>query len=139
MAAFGREKLHIAESMLQYLRSHPGLQVFVQGRALLPSVALQVLSCYLTAQECQPPQAHCHVAVPYEDAVQTIQTRDLEFSLDGPPLALLHPCRYLAELGRPILQSGPRLPSLTQQLNAAATRHGCRWCPLFNAEDLIEL
>ena len=106
-AAFGRERpqAEAALVLIRYLRGAKGVQIYAGGALLVEwARAESVLQCYLTSLACADRRAHCQVG------------------------AL--PCRHLAKWQFRVDARHPSSPA--DQIQAAAVRLSCDWCPSFN-------
>lgn len=137
-AGFGREREQVARALgcIQQLAGIKGLQVYAGGAMLQERYRAEtVLQCYLQASGCRDPRAHCCVSV---DAGTMWQLGPAmravgigRFSGVGPsPVGrVIVPCRLLVTRGVRYQTDHPS--SEADQLQAAAVREGCDWCPNF--------
>lgn len=155
-AGFGRDRHQaaLALSVLDYLKGVKGLQVFGGGQMLLePHRVAAVLDCFLKACGCDDSRAHCVVVVD-EPTVVAIGggvrepvARPIDVPrLDGiddwlarrpawtEPKRLSFPCRHLLHRNFRFQPDHPA--SREAQIQAAAVREGCDWCPNLNASIL---
>jgi hypothetical protein len=146
LAGFGRtrEQASLALLVVRHMRSIRGFQAFGRGAEMLDRFQIEkVLVCYVQACGCTDPRAHCHVVI--EGLPSAIHVRAPAYGatmaeifpqLDRqhPPPAVAggaatFPCRYLYDRGG---RAHPGHPSThADQIQAAAVRSGCDWCPNF--------
>lgn len=116
-AGFGRSR---AQAQLAYLVIHnmravKGFQAFGRGAQVVEwSRAERVLQCYIQACGCDNPAAHC-----------LVMTGDQQ--QDPFPCRWLHSYGFRPQAGHPA--------SLPEQIQAAAVRQGCDWCPFFQPRE----
>lgn len=148
-AGFGRDRHQaaLALSVLDYLRGVKGLQVFGGGQMLLePHRVAAVLDCFLKACGCDDSRAHCVVVVDEptvvavgggvrQGVVPAIDLPRLDNLADwlerqpaaAQPARVLFPCRYLLQRNFRFQPDHPA--GRLAQVQAAAVREGCDWCP----------
>jgi hypothetical protein len=144
VAGFGisQQQLALAIFVIRELRSSKSLQIFAGGKFLQDKWHIEgVLECVLSANSCSDPHAHCVVIVeedrlssrPYVPHPINI---NINFSSEPP----IHdrfglykvgmrefPCRLLYERGFKFQEDHPS--GEDAQIEAAAVRQGCDWCP----------
>lgn len=149
VAAFGgsKEQLALALFVIQHLRRSSTLQVFGGGKPIQDVWRItEVLECIVTASSCGDTRAHCVVVVD-EDRLGLGPPPPTSFSIhigtepEIPDRFGLwrvgtreFPCRYLFEHGFKFQHGHPS--SEADQIQAAAARAGCDWCPHLRVEPL---
>jgi hypothetical protein len=145
IAGFGRsqQQLALALFVITHLRRSSALQVFGGGKLIQDKWRIaEVLECVVTASSCADTRAHCVVVVD-EDRLgigampPTSVTINFATQPEMPDRfglwrvgAREFPCRYLFEHGFRFQPSHPS--SEAAQIQAAAVRAGCDWCPHLN-------
>lgn len=143
VAAFGttREQISFAIVVINQLRSTKGLQVYGGGKCVQDKWRIEdLLECVITGSSCTDPKAHCTVIVDedrllsHEPHLASLQVYIGEAESAAPDRFGLwrvgtreFPCRYLFEHGFRFQQGHPS--SEADQIQAAAVRAGCDWCP----------
>ncbi len=134
-ASFGKtpNQVAIAISLLETLHGKTGVQVMAAGRRLAHAgVAIPALQCYLTSADLSDPRAHCTMIVPVERLRPDYEPKRAIFELnlfeEKPAIEITSfPCRHLLNRG---FKFQPGHPSTdAAQIEAAAAREGCGWCP----------
>lgn len=143
-ACFGKNQVDVgrAIAVLDYVRTWKGVQIFSGGRLLLNTYGIeQVLSCFLKAQSCKDPSAHCHSIIddPFSDEIEDESLSISIHASEHPPLIqeieikrFLFPCNFLLQRFR-LQKEHPA--TVENQIQAAAVSQGCDWCPNFNQDD----
>lgn len=124
VAAFSAEREEAARalSIIRGLHGTRGLQVFAGGKRVQdPYRVERVLTCYLDASAADDRLAHCVQWVP----------NLFDREQDAPHL---FPCRLLWSFGARVQAAHPSTHQA--QIQAAAVRAGCDWCPLFNPKEM---
>ena len=148
-AGFGtdRTQVTLALSVTKLLLNIKGTMFYAGGKLVMERFRIEsVLSCYLTACGSKDYRAHCHIVI--NDPFQVKSATSDSFSLDmmdfvrmdsqAPAVQCLFPCRFLAGFSDMGL-SGRHPSSQEDQIQAAAVRRGCDWCPSFHPEDFKNL
>jgi hypothetical protein len=149
-AGFGRSREQVARAiaLINLVRGIKGFQVFAGGVRADWARVLRVLECYLQSCSCTDWRAHCHVVVdghrlesPGGGVRDTLPSQIVTHSLrpapgDGLSWAAsaereTFPCRYL--LQRHFHYQPGHPAERGAQVQAAAVREGCAWCPNLNA------
>lgn len=146
-AGFGRTRDQAARALavVQYLGAIKGFQVFAGGAVLQERFRVErVLECYIAATGCADHRAHCVVMVDGDDLYaatgQTSSSIFVTISAAPPPPAKgidldwlenvgrhAFPCRFMRSRGFRYQRGHPS--DEKDQLQAAAVREGCDWCP----------
>lgn len=124
-----------ALALLQYVAGWKTTQVFAAGRlaANVYTVA-EVLECYLQASACTDCSAHCSVIMDDPDSEVAGEVPSLSIAPSWTRQRVevdryLFPCAFL----QPRFSFQPDHPaSPRDQIQAAAVKEGCAWCPYFN-------
>jgi hypothetical protein len=146
LAGFGRSQGQAARALelLRLVRSLKGFQLFVRGALYADAWRVaKVLECYLQSCAAADPRAHCVMMVDerelYEGPPMSMAIHIHAHSRPAPPPGLQwvndigrlpFPCRYLKHYGFRLQRGHPS--SEADQIQAAAVREGCDWCPNFN-------
>lgn len=144
VAGFGRSEGQAARAleMMRLLRGLKGVQVFVRGALSADPWRLQrTLECYLASCGSADPRAHCVVMVSDDELrhglPSSVSLRDMGGRQPPPGLEWVKhigmrpfPCRMVKEYGFRLQPGHPA--SEADQIQAAAVRVGCNWCPNFN-------
>ena len=143
-ACFGKNQADAgrAVALLDYVRAWKGVQIFSRGKLLQsPYHVVEVLNCFLESQSCRDSSAHCHKVIddPFSEEVDEM---GLSFSIrltDQPSLKheveidrFTFPCQLLLHRFR-FQKDHPATPE--DQIQAAAVRQGCDWCPNFDPDN----
>jgi len=144
LAAFAKtqEQAAWALTVIKYVGTWKATQVFTAGRLVeWPWRAVAVIECFLEASSCNDRTAHCHKVImdPYRTLGEVRLPMSISIDLNGDRKLRSElvdhyrfPCRYLLEHGRFRFQtSHPATPE--DQIQAAAVKTGCAWCPCFDA------
>jgi hypothetical protein len=148
-AAFGTDRAQVsfALSVTKLLLKIKGTMFYAGGKLIMERFRIEsVLSCYLTACGSKDYRAHCHTVIndPFQlrsPAAEKFSMSIMDFMRDdshAPTVQCLFPCRYLATYSDMGL-SGRHPSSQEDQIQAAAVRRGCDWCPSFHPEDFKKL
>lgn len=143
------DDIRVGKLLLQYVSKWTGSRVYVSDTEHRSSFQVMlVLECIIKALSCNDPKAHCYVVKDHPVVAQMKSSFGFgAISFDGinPEYAklqqapkLLIPCRYIADHTGLIQHGHPS--SIPDQIQAAAVRHGCHWCPMFDAKkvEIIE-
>lgn len=145
-AGFGVSRDQLANALVAVRNLHriAGFQAFGRGSIIRESFKIErVLECYLTASACSDPRAHCVVVVE-EERLYTRQREPVQMTVSislgstpkpRPDTFGLNkvgmrefPCRFMHQWGFRYQKEHPS--GEPEQLQAAALRLGCEWCPL---------
>lgn len=143
LAGFGRSREQVARALavVRYLRSVKGFQIYAGGSALQEASRVEdVLQCYLEASGCTDPRAHCVVVVDEATLhavgggvrVGAMLDRAWHDVLSSATKHRAFPCRHLLHRNFRFQPGHPS--SEIDQLQAAAVREGCDWCPNLNTK-----
>lgn len=148
-AGFGsdRAQVSLALSATRLMLNIKGTMFYAGGKLVMERFRIEsVLSCYLTACGSKDYRAHCHTVI--NDPFQVKSAASDSFSLDmmdfvrmdsqTPTVQCLFPCRFLAGFSDMGL-SGRHPSSQEDQIQAAAVRRGCDWCPSFRPGDFKKI
>ncbi len=148
-AVFGKDKAQAvsALSVTNLLLKLKGTSFYAGGKLIAAPYRIQsVLTCYLESCGSTDYRAHCHKVI--NDPFQVRQQAEERFSesifdflrspSQAPAVQCLFPCRYLAGFSS-IGLSGLHPSSHEDQIQAAAVRNGCDWCPNFNQKNFKQL
>lgn len=123
-----------AMSLLNYLDEIKGVQIYADGRLRPdPETVTMVLRCYLQAETAANRSAYCHETI---DAPVRPDLDISRFRLDD-SRRYLFPCALLCRHGISIDADHPA--SAPDQIQAAAVRLGCDWCPNFDQDEFRKL
>ncbi len=140
------EDLILAKSILDYVSKWTGTRVYVSGNEHRSAYqVMMVIDCISKALKCNDPKAHCYVIAdhPLIGRMKSDVAWDMPITLSGidprwkelkKAPKLLFPCRYIQPYYDTIQHGHPSSPQ--DQIQAAAVRHGCHWCPLFDASQI---
>lgn len=156
LAGFGRSHAQAARALelLRLARPLKGVQVFMRGALHVDLWQLdKVLKCYLQACAATDPRAHCMVVVDEptvvavgggvrEPVVRPIDVPRLDAIGDWlarqpkwqEPRRLVFPCRHLLHRNFRFQPDHPA--GRAAEIQAAAVREGCDWCPFFTKGDI---
>lgn len=136
------EDVSRAVNILDAVTGWKGTRVFISGRQHeSPYKVRCVLDCLLNALQCTDPRAHCQTIGdhPVMGAMRSMMAMSAATSLSKQsdnrmklPPKILFPCRYIQPYFDTIQHGHPS--SIPDQIQAAAVRHGCHWCPMFDAK-----
>ncbi len=140
------EEFARAAAIIELLRLSRSLSVYADGSPVGNLHHLTaVLNCYLQAERCNDPTAHCHV-VEEEQRPQVGVFVTLRVPIDwnerprrGPPDVIprhIFPCALLHTGFR--LQRG-HPAEVADQIQAAGVKRGCHICPHFRPQDYREI
>ena len=148
-SAFGqdRSQASIALSVTNLLLKIKGTSFYAGGKLIAAPYRIQsVLTCYLESCGANDYRAHCHKVI--NDPFQSHSQPEERFSMSmmdflrgpsqAPAVQCIFPCRYLASYSGTGLSS-QHPSSQVDQIQAAAVRHGCDWCPSFHPEDFKKI
>lgn len=140
LAGFGapRDQLALAILVVNNLRTSKGLQIFGGGRGIQDKWRIeQLLQCVLTASNCSDPKAHCVVMLENSYLSGEPQRTSIHIDMRGDDTDDRYglwkvgvrpfPCRLLYQRGFKFQHGHPSTEA--QQIEAAAIREGCDWCP----------
>lgn len=137
-----KEDAGVASALLKYVAKWAGTLVFANGRLISYSYELMtVLDCYMNAEMCRDPRAHCERIVD-DPAYQA--ARRSNFSININPSAIIDvqvkryafPCRNLHHT----FNFQPNHPaSYADQIHAAGIESMCNLCPRFNPDAFREV
>jgi hypothetical protein len=132
-----RDGMRQAQALIQTMRGYKGLLIYAGGSLQQWARTLHVLRCYVDSTACADSRAHCAISVHKQSitfhgagsGVFDITPDFLQTRAQGN--AYLFPCRLLAN--NFLFKFQPGHPSSEEdQIQAAAVREGCSWCPNFN-------
>jgi hypothetical protein len=132
-AVFGKDKSQASNAIIviDAVKDWKQTRIFVRGRILERHYnVVETLRCYLDSLESLDPKAYCNFV--YTDLAD-------EFSLFNIPVKGTYfvPCRKLEGFMREIVRypiGGPEA-----DIQAAAIRRGCFWCPNFNPKGFRQI
>ncbi len=148
----GKQKVHFvafaktpedaarALALLHYVSGWNTTQVFAAGKLVANAYGVaEVLECYLQASACRDRRAHCHTVLddPYDaEGAGDPEGFTVRLALDASPFSkrveidrYLFPCSFL----KPRFRFQTDHPASPQnQIQAAAVKEGCAWCPYFD-------
>jgi hypothetical protein len=124
-----------AAALMRLLARAKGALAYAGGRVVHSARVADVLECYAIALSCKDHRAHCIVSLPETDqtvgGMLDITPDFLKPQESGARPSALFPCRLLgASIGFRIDPAHPA--SRADQIEAAAVREGCSWCPRFS-------
>jgi hypothetical protein len=148
-AGFGtdRAQVTLALSVTKLLLNIKGTMFYAGGKLVMERFRIEsVLSCYLTACGSKDYRAHCHTVINDPFGSKSLPGEKFSMSMmdfirddsQAPAVQCLFPCRFLAGFTDMGL-SGQHPSSQEDQIQAAAVRRGCDWCPSFHPEDFKKL
>jgi len=134
-----REDAARARAVLQHIYGWKGIQVYAGGKLIQNAwPVITILECYLEAGGCNDWRAHCQDVIddPYINPPKfkyTIRVADANRPNFKQALFIdryLFPCSYLHSRFKFQIDH----PATAEnQIQAAAVKEGCDWCPNFNA------
>lgn len=144
-AVFGctREQAALALALIRNMRSTKGLQIVAGGKLIQEWLRVEsVLACFLNASALSDHRAHCVEMVHDSHLIERFLSRedrkvvslDIEFLKSTKEYCgrvIAFPCRYLRSRNFRFQCGHPA--SEEDQLQAAAVREGCDWCPSFRS------
>lgn len=149
-AGFGRSRDQLARALSVVHGTHAikGFELYAGGQLLAEWYRAEaVLRCCLQAAGCGDPRAHCQVVVESTSVLSIgddcralswgmlseglrAQASDLLTDTPRPRHDLtIFPCRYLLKMNFNYQLGHPA--SAADQVQSAAVRYGCDWCPNF--------
>lgn len=132
-AVFGRDRSQASTAVMVVaaVQDWKGTQIFVNGRPLERFYNVErTLRCYLDSLDALDKKAHCNFI--YTDVGDMISV--LNIVTEG---AYHVPCRMLEGFVREVVRhpiAGPEA-----DIQAAAIRRGCFWCPNFNPKEFRQI
>lgn len=147
-AVFGRarEQAALALALIRNMRSTKGLQIIAGGKLIQEWLRVEsVLACFLNASALSDNRAHCVEMVHESHLIERFLSRedrkivslDIEFlktTKEYSGRVIAFPCRYLRSRNFRFQCGHPA--SKEDQLQAAAVREGCDWCPNFRSNSI---
>jgi hypothetical protein len=136
-----REDAGRAIALINYIKDWKATQIFAGGKLIRNSwKTVEIIECFLEACACKDWTAHCHYIVDNPFIEKNEDEGRLSFSVDfqegvrPPKIAneidrYIFPCEFLWRS----FDFQPDHPAKPQdQIQAAAVKVGCDWCPNFN-------
>ncbi len=141
-----KEDVNRGLSLFKYLQGLKTFQVFCKGRLIEDYYRMNhVLQCYLIACDCNDYKAHCHQVIdnPFGEPKRSSLSMTIHLSLEPPkpvkPITIdqyIFPCNYIRSYFK--IQSG-HPATIENQIQAAAVKEQCDWCPKFNPYDFKKI
>lgn len=128
-AVFGCSKIQASTAVMvvEVVKDWNGTKIFVGGRPLERFYNVErTLRCYLNSFDAIDVKAHCHFI--YSDVADEVSM--MKIVKHGKYLV---PCRMLEGFVREVVRNPIAGPEA--DIQAAAIRRGCYWCPNFNPKD----